>query len=234
MLPWFSMAIKNRVDFQIPVLFSLTGLVLALRRHTFKNLSRFWLLVPSLGGLVFWFLLAPAFRFGEAAIWATAACLGSVALQLLLPEMSQIQRWIVLLGIAAIGIWCSYPRTLYRVYFRPLLETHGFSQIPEARTVPYHLSSGLTVSVPITTNQCWNADLPCSPNFLDELQLRSDASPRWGFRIERPIMSLNMDKFTPLHREYVGAKPTDGVCSNCHLTRPIKDFTSIGGGTVFK
>lgn len=234
MLPWFGTAIKNRVDFQIPALFSLIGLVLALRQETFKNLSRFWLLVPSLGGLVFWFLLAPAFRFGEAAIWATAACLGSVALQLLLPEMNQIQRWIVLLGIAAIGIWCSYPRTIYRVYFRPLLETHGLSHVPEVRTVPYHLPSGLTVNVPITTNQCWNADLPCSPNFLDELQLRRDASPRWGFRIERPIMSLNMDKFTPLHREYVSAKPTEGVCSNCHLTRPIMDFTSIGGGSVFK
>ena len=234
MLPWFSTAIKNRVDFQIPALFSLTGLVLALRHGTFNNLSRFWLLVPSLGGLVFWFLLAPAFRFGEAAIWATAACLGSVALQLLLPAMSQIQKRIVLLGIVAIGLWCSYPRTLYRVYFRPLLETHGLSHVPEVRTVPYHLSSGLTVNVPIITNQCWNADLPCSPYFLDELQLRRYATPRWGFRIERPIMSLNMDKFTPLHRVYVSAKPTEGVCSNCHLTRPILDFTSIGGGSTFK
>jgi hypothetical protein len=234
MLPWFGAAIKNRVDFQIPALFSLTGLVLALRHGTFKNLSRFWLLVPSFGGLVFWFMLAPAFRFGEAAIWATAACLGSVALQLLLPAMSQIQRRAVLVGIAAIGIWCSYPRTLYRVYFRPLLEAHGFSHIPEVRTVPYQLSSGLTVNVPIRTNQCWDADLPCSPYFLDELRLRRDASPRWGFRIERPITSLNMDKFTPLHRMYVSAKSTDGVCSNCHLTRPIMDFTTIGGGSMFK
>jgi hypothetical protein len=233
-VPWFGMAIRNRVDFQIPALFSLAGLVLALKHGTFKNLSRFWLLVPSLGGLVFWFLLAPAFRFGEAAIWATAACLGSVALQLLLPAMSQIQKWAVLLGIAAIGIWCSYPRTLYRVYFRPLLEVHGFSQIPEVPTVPYHLSSGLTVNVPTTTNQCWNADLPCSPDFLDELRLRRDANLRWGFRIERPVVSLNMDKFTPLHRMYVSTKPTDGVCSNCHLTRPILGFTTIGGGTMFK
>ena len=100
---------------------------MALKHGTFKKLFRFWLLVTSLGGVLFWFLLAPAFRFGEAAIWATAACLGSVALQLFLPETSQIQRWTVLLGIAAIGIWCSYPRTLYRVYFRPLLEAHGFS-----------------------------------------------------------------------------------------------------------
>ena len=234
MLPWFRTAMKNRIDFQIPALFSLTGLVLALRHGTFKNLPRFWLLVPSFGGVVFWFWLAPAFRFGEAAIWATAACLGSVALQLVLPVLSQIQTRIVLLGIVAIGIWCSYPRTLYRVYFRPLLEVHGFSEVPEARTVPYHLSSGLTVSVPITTNQCWNADLPCSPYFLDELQLRRDANLRWGFRIERPITALNMDKFTPLHRRYVGAKPTDGLCSNCHLTRPILGFTTIGGGTMFK
>ena len=234
MRPWFRAAIKNRVDFQIPAVFSLAGLVIALGHGTFKNLSRFWLLVPSLGGVVFWFLLAPAFRFGEAAIWATAACLGSVALQLLLSATSQIQTRIVLLGIGAMGIWCSYPRTLYRVYFRPLLEVHGFSHVPEVRTVPYPLSSGLTVNVPITTNQCWNADLPCSPYFLDELQLRRDASPRWGFRVERPIMLLDTDKFTPLHRRYVRAKPSDGVCSNCHLTQPILDFTSIGGGSIFK
>ena len=233
-IPWFRIAIKNRVDFQIPALFSLAGLVLVLKRGAFKNLSRFWLLVPSLGGLLFWFLLAPAFRFGEAAIWATAACLGGVALESILPAVSQNHARIVLLGIVAIGFWCSYPRTLYRVYFRPLLEVHGFSPLPVVETAPYHLSSGLTVNVPITTNQCWNADLPCSPNFLDELRLRRDAGLRWGFRIERPLTASNMDKFTPLHRKYVGAKPTDGVCSNCHLPQPIKDFTSIGGGSIFK
>ena len=98
---WFAGAIGNRVDFIAPLFVSLVGFVFLLRRGVLKDLFWLKLLLPSLGGLAFWFSLAPAFRFGEAAIWTTAACLGAAALQQLLPPTSLRGRQVVLFGLLA-------------------------------------------------------------------------------------------------------------------------------------
>lgn len=161
--------------------------------------------------------LAPAFRFGEPAIWTTAACLGAVALQQVLPTISRRAKQVALFGLLALGGWCSYPRTLWRVYFGRLIEVHEFLPVPQARTIPYSLSSGLRVRVPIETNQCWDAAIPCSPYFADSLQLRRGENLRWGFRVEDLDSSLSSDKFTPLHRQYVKSNPVEERCMNCHL-----------------
>jgi hypothetical protein len=168
------------VDFLIPAFFALGGIIFSLRRKAFRDCFWFQLLIPSLGGLLFWFLLDPAFRFGEAAIWTTAACLGAAGLLQILPMMSQAWSQVALLGVLALGGWCGYPRTIWVASVRPLLGVRGFSQTPEARTLPYRLPSGLTVRVPIETNQCWNAPLPCSPVFDDRLRLRRDGDLRLG------------------------------------------------------
>jgi hypothetical protein len=214
---WIAGAIKNRVDFVAPVLVSLTGFIFLLYRRVFKDLFWLKLLLPSLGGLVFWFSLAPAFRFGESAIWTTAACMGAVGLQQILPAISLRGRQFALFGLLALGGWCSYPRTLWNVYFRPLLDVHGFLPMPQALTRPYGLSSGLIISVPIETNQCWDATIPCSPYFGENLTLRHGQNLRWGFRVEGPDPSLSSDKFTPLHLRYVTSKPSEERCRNCHL-----------------
>jgi len=214
--PWLAGAIRNRVDFIAPMLISLVGFMFLLRRRVFIDLFWLPLLLPSLGGLVFWFSLAPAFRFGEAAIWTTAACLGAVALEQVLPTLSLRGRQAALLGLLALGGWCSYPRTLGRIYFRPLLDVHGFLPVPQAKTMAYGLSSGLIVRVPIETNQCWDALIPCSPYFADSLQLRHTEDLRWGFRVGGPD-SITSDKFIPLHRRYVTSPPVEERCRNCHL-----------------
>ena len=214
---WVAGAIKNRVDLIAPVLVSLAGFIFLLRRRVFKDLFWLKLLLPSIGGLVFWFSLAPAFRFGESAIWTTAACMGAVALQQVLPAISLRGRRVALFGLLALGGWCSYPRTLWKVYFRPLLDVHRFLPVPQARTMPYGLSSGFIVRVPIETNQCWDATIPCSPYFAESLQLRYGQDLRWGFRVEGLDSSLSSDKFTPLHRRYVTSNPEEERCRNCHL-----------------
>lgn len=215
--PWLAGVFRNRVDFIVPVFLSIAGFVSLLSRKERKDLFWLKLLLPSLGGLVFWFALAPALRFGEAAIWTTAACLGSAAFQQVIPTMSQRWRWLLLFGLLLVGGWCSYPRTLWRVEFRPLLDVHGFLPLPQARTMPLRLRSGLTVQVPIDTNQCWYAAIPCSPYFTDNLRLRQGKDLRLGFRADGPDLSLIFDKFTPVHRHYVRPGPMEEVCLNCHL-----------------
>jgi hypothetical protein len=214
---WFTGSIRNRVDFIAPVLVSLAGFMFLLRRGVYKDLFWLKLLLPSLGGLVFWFSLAPAFRFGESAIWTTAACLGAVAFQQILPAISLRGKQVALFGLLALGGWCSYPRTLWKVSFRPLLDVQRFLPVPQARTIPYVLSSGLIVRVPVETNQCWDSSIPCSPYFADSLQLRRGQNLRWGFRVEGSDSTSSSDKFTPLHRRYITSKPDEGRCFNCHL-----------------
>jgi hypothetical protein len=214
---WFTGSIRNRVDFIAPVLVSLAGFMFLLRRGVYKDLFWLKLLLPSLGGLVFWFSLAPAFRFGEPAIWTTAACLGAVAFQQILPAISLRGKQVAIFGLLALGGWCSYPRTLWKVSFRPLLDVQRFLPVPQARTIPYGLSSGLIVRVPVETNQCWDSSIPCSPYFADSLQLRRGQNLRWGFRVEGSDSTSSSDKFTPLHRRYITSKPDEGLCFNCHL-----------------
>jgi hypothetical protein len=50
--------------------------------------------------------------------------------------------------------------------------------------MPHQTTSGLTVYVPVETNQCWDAPLPCSPYFLDTLHLRQPGELERGFASE--------------------------------------------------
>ena len=215
--PWLAIAIKDRADFLIPALISFLGAVFLLRRKRAADIFWLELLLVSLGGLAFWFLLAPAFRFGEAAIWTTAASLGAVALQEMMPRMSQTGKRVVLIGILGLGGWSSYPRTLWRVHFRRAVEVPGFLHEPAPKTIPYTLSSGLTIKVPVETSQCWDAPVPCSPSFSDNLELRQAGVLRWGFRVRGPETEGSLDKFTALHLKYMKKPPKQEVCMNCHL-----------------
>lgn len=102
--PWLAIAIKDRADFLTPALISFFGTFFLLRRKRATNIFWLELLLVSLGGLAFWFMLAPAFRFGEAAIWTTAACLGAVALQEMMPRMSQTGKRVVLIGLLGLEV----------------------------------------------------------------------------------------------------------------------------------
>jgi hypothetical protein len=81
--PWFRELVREREGFLIPLLFALTGGVIGIiriARGNGKALPRWlWLLLPSLAGMIFWFLEAPAMRFGEPAIWTAGATLGTFA-----------------------------------------------------------------------------------------------------------------------------------------------------------
>jgi hypothetical protein len=67
--------------------------------------------------------------------------------------------------------------------------------------MPLRLRSGLTVHVPVDTNQCRDVVIFCSPHFFENLRLRQGEYLRWGFRSDGPDLSLLCDKFVPLHRQ---------------------------------
>jgi hypothetical protein len=138
-----------------------------------------WLLVPSLAGLIFWFLEAPALRFGEPAIWTAGATLGTCAALHFLDQAGKVR--IALAGLLLMTAWAAHPRLLWSSYFRPSVAVRTFLRLPQAKLAPHQTTSGLTIYVPVETNQCWAAPLPCSRYFRDTLRLRQPGKLEHGF-----------------------------------------------------
>jgi hypothetical protein len=181
--PWFRELAREREGFLIPLFFALAGGVTGILRMARKNRGSLpqwlWLLAPSLCGLIFWFLEAPAMRFGEPLTWAAGATLGTFAAMHFLNRPGRTR--IALTSLVLLTAWAAHPRLVWSSYFRPSIGVRAFPRFPEAKVTPHETISGLTVYVPVETNQCWDAPLPCSPYFRDTLRLRKPGKLEGGF-----------------------------------------------------
>ncbi len=181
--PWFRELLREREGFLIPLLFALMGGVAGIIRMRRQNRGALpqwlWLLAPSLGGLIFWFLEAPAMRFGEPLMWTAGATLGAFAALHFLDRPGRIR--IALAGLLLLTAWAAHPRLFWGSYFRPSVGVRTFLRLPVAKLTPHQTTSGLTVNVPVETNQCWDAPLPCSYYFHDTLRLREPGKVERGF-----------------------------------------------------
>jgi len=129
--------------------------------------------------LIFWFLEAPALRFGEAAIWTVAATLGTFAAAQFLDQVRKVR--IALAGLLMMTAWAAHPRLFWNSDMRPSVGVRTFLHFPNATLITRKTSSGLTIYVPVETNQCWDAPLPCTPYFLNSLHLRQAGKLESGF-----------------------------------------------------
>jgi hypothetical protein len=181
--PWFRELVREREGFLIPLLFALMGGVAGIIRMRRQNRGALpqwlWLLAPSLVGLIFWFLEAPAMRFGEPLMWTAGATLGAFAALHFLDRPGRIR--IALAGLLLLTAWAAHPRLFWGSYFRPSVGVRTFLRLPVAKLTPHQTTSGLTVNVPVETNQCWDAPLPCSYYFHDTLRLRKPGKVERGF-----------------------------------------------------
>jgi hypothetical protein len=181
--PWFRELVREREGFLIPLFFALAGVVAGITRIARGNRNALWqclwLLMPSVGGLIFWFFEAPAMRFGEPAIWTAGATLGTLAALHFLKRPGRIRM--ALAGLLLLTAWAAHPRLFWISYFRPSVGVRTFLLLPEAKLTPHQTTSGLTINIPVETNQCWDASLPCSPYFHDTLHLRQAGKLERGF-----------------------------------------------------
>jgi hypothetical protein len=191
--PWFRELVREREGFLIPLLFALAGVVariIRMARENRRSLPQWlWLLIPSMGGLIFWFFEAPAMRFGEPAIWTAAATLGTLGALDFLNRPGRIR--IALAGLLLLTAWAAHPRLFWISYFRPSVGVRTFLRLPEPKLTPHQTASGLTVNMPVETNQCWDAPLPCSPYFHDTLHLRQAGKLERGFASEESGTVVN-------------------------------------------
>jgi len=134
-------------------------------------------------GILYWFLTAPDLRFGEGYFWALGVlvlCVGAVRFcriyfaeghhgvtqKAMLIGSSALIAGLVLITVMqdtnpdVLGRGDLLPavgRTVLTVRPFPTVETRSISR------------SGITLLTPVNGEQCWDSDLPCTPDSIDGL-----------------------------------------------------------------
>src|ERR1700674_18916 len=190
---WSSSAIRNRVSFQVPLAISLGVLAVALGfriRGNFREACPWlWLLLPSLAGVVFWFVASPDMRFGQFAIWTTAGTLGSWGIVAATSEQRRGHPGGAVAMLLGLLVWCLISFG-WKEPYRALGSMKELPALPKADVTVRETISGLGVYVPAQGNLCWDAPLPCTPYFDETLRLRKGPSMRWGFASEQRADNL--------------------------------------------
>ncbi len=162
-------------------------------------LPGWWLVLPSLIGLVAWIAVAPAPRYAAALFWTVPALLGAQLFALC--QRPGGAPWIRWLGVAALAAGISPPIVDPLVEWRragaagsPIEAIlHHNLEIPpqgqwyrgpmgQARLQEYQTASGLRLLVP--EHRCWDSELPCTPNPAPNLRLRVPGRIERGFVVD--------------------------------------------------
>lgn len=182
---------------------SLTGLgvLIWLARRGWRQAPAPWLLlVPLLGGVVFWFVTAPRPDFGLCIFWPLAALCGAEAGHAAAPAGGRATLAVVALLCAilvtGVGLFqrvgavlattgnTRLGPALRRVLVVPASAGRfGLQPVPVVSTDSFVTTSGLRLLVPRDDGRCWIADLPCTPHPAANLRLRRPGDLRGGFAV---------------------------------------------------
>jgi len=141
-----------------------------------------WLYTPLVGAAIFWFFTAPAWRFLGVIPFLLIALSSWLCLRSLFPEIKGIPtsniRNQTITGIFFIFLFILslQPKNLLLTSWRPFpgliidqMPDHPVSEVIIENKLT---RSGLNI-VFVPWFQCWNAPLPCSPDYNPDLHLRS-------------------------------------------------------------
>jgi hypothetical protein len=139
------------------------------------------ILYPLLLSLLYWFFTAPNIRFVNALFYLL---LMSLIILFLLSIKTIVNKkgFIILLCITFILGNYNYERyAFYNLDSLKHISRSGFQAVLKAPLYTYQTSSGLTVYVPVYSDQCWDSPLPCTPYFDPALKLRDPDNIKSGF-----------------------------------------------------
>lgn len=199
---WSVDILKNISDVIIPVgLFTFSTIALFFFKAAGKIDSSFkWnrilILVPPAASLIFWFFSAPAIRF----VGASFLLLGIGATTLVFCHLKFLRKHIkICLSIFLILIVSqNLFNPLEKNFVRILIKERNFEKAFSGWTVPglglydtpiadikeKKTKSGLVVYVPASGDRCWDAPLPCTPDFNENLALIEEGRMENGFMIQ--------------------------------------------------
>lgn len=115
-------------------------------------------------GLVFWFLTAPDPRFGIGFLIVTPALLLAWAAGRWLPEEGLAQRaWNGNTVAALVFLFAAVFVAIFGL--SAVAAANSWPEIPAPVVQDEMLGPGFHANVPVGTDQCWDAPLPCAPDF---------------------------------------------------------------------
>ena len=177
--PWFSTVVLGNKPLLIhpPVVASLcaiAGLFAYMRGPLSKALNKNLLLIPIpiVTGLVFWFFTAPGFRFAQALVLMLPIAVAVILINILAPTgKPRSGLMIVMFLIINMNlVWAvlEYPQPLTEI------KLQSFRPVKTVRVIKNTTLSGLEVFSPKKDEQCWDSELPCTPEFRHELEFENN------------------------------------------------------------
>lgn len=187
--PWAARVVRDLIGFVFP----LAAFLLMTTAILFRQISRrehreevsyvaSVLVIPVTTAITFWFLTAPDLRFGRTLFWilsiSSALTLAASVRGTVRPASRRALATLLFTTLNA-------PFFAYFVIkggFRlGQISTSGWQAVPSPAVLARTTSSGLTVYVPATGEQCWESSLPCTPYFNPNLELRVENRLDLGF-----------------------------------------------------
>lgn len=172
---WLANAARDRDVIAVALTLFLAGVMRVASRQSPQPSTEppppnaFIFLLPSLFAVAVWFVTAPAIRFTLGPLWVIA--IGALALSAARVERraSTAMHATLLLGLGT-AFTIGVTEADSAPYWRPIRQMTTLS--------------GLSINVPVNSDQCGDAPLPCSSQPPDErLELRQPGTLAKGFRI---------------------------------------------------
>lgn len=201
---WFMKTVQRADVFSIPMGLFIVGLGFYWRgaRHGRIDHGKTLLLIgPPVVAMVFWFVTAPAERFGGAVFWLAGAGLWAVLYEASPSPATRLRHTRGALGFVAVtvsiaivvGAALSHARYGWSVIVPPGSEA-GFHPLPKPLLETHQTAGGLAYYVPVGVSpgsssrwvpgvRCWDAPLPCTSRVMDELVERESGTMQRGFRL---------------------------------------------------
>ena len=196
--PWFA-NIKNDVAaFALPVSITFGSLTLYLIGRRLQPMPKgqnnlgWWILLPLIIMLVFWFFTFPNLKYVRYIIWGGAGL--SVTLAMLAWQKSawraRVRAMYIVLGLCL--LWGAQLVISLKTFPLSAGPDDGFygHALPPVRV--YETNSGLHLNVPHShIPQCWHIPLPCTPYPRSGLYQRVAGELRHGFAMDQNGEALN-------------------------------------------
>jgi hypothetical protein len=170
--PWFHNLIEgNPFTVVYPVVIFITAFLasvaLFLRERLLRSANRIcWIiLVPVLAGLAFWFLMAPDPRLANSLFWILPVSAATMLLRML-ANAGKLNA-----GFTVLTLLILSASLILEIIFYPFMRgsVGGYMPFQVANLEEKYTLSGLKVLVPTSSDQCWDSELPCTPNFNEGL-----------------------------------------------------------------
>lgn len=199
---WARVIVHNIVGVVYPVLSATAFCVFAVvsRRLFFSKKKALavrnfdWIILfPLMGGLIYWFFMAPDPRFAHALFWLLPVGSALLLLSSLQPFLKTRSLFLVL-GVVFLVLNLHFVFFAYRNRHDVLsFSVSGWHPVPTGELIEKRTLSGLVIYTPTKDAGCWDSPLPCTfthPNYFSpNLRLRIPGKLGSGFTVRVPQIS---------------------------------------------